>query len=81
MFIFYIAEMLTNTTSIKIKYVDGSQILVSDPVKALFIEFYREPRHRRKLVQDMKNSDERIQNGNNAHKLRWTDDFCLPIGN
>ena len=28
----------------------------------------------------MENSDMWIQNGNNAHTLRWTDDFCLHTG-
>ena len=34
LFIFYIAEMLTNTTGIKFKYADDSQILVSAPVES-----------------------------------------------
>ena len=34
LFIFYIAEMLTNTSGIKFKYADDSQILVSAPVES-----------------------------------------------
>ena len=34
LFIFYIAEMLTNTTGIKFKYADDSQILVSAPLES-----------------------------------------------
>ena len=34
LFIFYIAEMLTNTTGIKFKYADDSQILVSTALES-----------------------------------------------
>ena len=73
--IFYIAEMLTITTGIKFKYADDTQILVSAPLESALHQIFK-----RKMVQDMDNSDKRIQNGNIAHELRWTDDFCLHTG-